>query len=225
MRLRHFSAVKTLNGKLSWRLKKWRFSLTKASASVHSVYAAMNASAGFNPLASYLKTVSKGTTKSSSTVVKALISSLNSTNASVDKLRLTSLNIVRGMRMAVCAPALSSRQSNSRRDSSRFNGPKAKIYSLESMTKRSFFLPDGFPGLSKGLDDVIFAHLENRRRVFSDYLPEFLQMFYGFFGFVFYHCSLPPIESLLWNICAVNNKDGRFACFGDSFRGILRSPA
>lgn len=99
MRLKHFSAVRTLNGKSLWWVRKWRFSVTRTSAPTHSVYAAINASADLKPLDSYLKTISKGTTMSSSTVDIALIKLLNSWKASGDKLRLTSSNIVRGMRM------------------------------------------------------------------------------------------------------------------------------
>ncbi|MBM3254549.1 MAG: hypothetical protein FJZ16_09870 [Candidatus Omnitrophica bacterium] len=54
----------------------------------------MKASAGLNPLVPYLKAISKGTTKSSSIVVNALMKLMNSRKDSGDKLRLTSSNIV-----------------------------------------------------------------------------------------------------------------------------------
>lgn len=176
MNFKHFSAVKTLNGKSEWWLKKWRFSVTKASLPVHSVYAAIKASAGLNPFASYLKTISKGTTISSSTVVIVLIKLLNSWKASTDKFRLTSSNIVRGIRM-VCSWVLLSNLSRKRAVVSSFNDPKAYIYSLESMTKRSFLLPDSFSCFTQSCYNLLFAHFKNRRRVISDYLSEFLQMF------------------------------------------------
>jgi len=78
MRRKHLSAVRTLKGKSVWWVRKCLFSVTNTSAPVHSVYAAINASAGFNPLVSYLKANSKGTTKSSSTVVIVLINLVNS---------------------------------------------------------------------------------------------------------------------------------------------------
>ena len=63
MNLRQFLAVKILKGKFFWRDKKCLFSVTKMSEPVHSVYAAIRASAGFKPLASYLAPNSKGTRK------------------------------------------------------------------------------------------------------------------------------------------------------------------
>ena len=48
------SALSTLNGRLVWREREWRFSVTSASAPVHSVKAAMKASAGLRPFVSYL---------------------------------------------------------------------------------------------------------------------------------------------------------------------------
>ena len=135
MNLRQVSALMTLNGRLDWRVKKCRFSVTNASAPVHSTYAAIRASAGLNPFASYLKTISKGTTMSSSTVVIVLMKLLNSWKASTDRFRVT------------------------------------------SSTKRSFLLPNSFSCFTQSFYNVLFAHFKNRRRVISDYLSEFLQMF------------------------------------------------
>ena len=98
MSFKHSSAVKTSKGKSVWRFRKCRFSLTNTSAPTHSVNAAIKASAGFKPLASYLIAISKGTTISSSIVVNALMKLMNSRKDSGDKLRLTSSNIVRGIR-------------------------------------------------------------------------------------------------------------------------------
>jgi hypothetical protein len=110
MRLKHSSAVKTLKGKSRWWVRKCRFSVTKTSAPTHSVNAAIKASAVLKPLTSYLNAISKGTTISSSIVVKALIKSLNSWKASGDKFRFTSSNIVRGMRMVLYIPLVIQRQ-------------------------------------------------------------------------------------------------------------------
>ncbi len=72
MNLREYWAVKTLKGRSVWRDKKCLFSVTKTSALIHSVYAAIRASAGLRPLASYLAPNSKGIRKSSSIVVRIL---------------------------------------------------------------------------------------------------------------------------------------------------------
>jgi hypothetical protein len=95
MRFRQSSAVRTLNGKSGALDRKCLFSVTSASAPAHSVYPAIKASTGLSPLDSYLKAISKGTTISSSIVVKALTKLLNSWKASGDKFSLTSSNIVR----------------------------------------------------------------------------------------------------------------------------------
>ncbi len=99
MRFKHFSAVITLKGKPTCRVKKCLFSVTKTLAPTRSVYAAINASAGLNPISSYLNAISNGTIISSSIEVKAIINLLNSRKASEDKFLFTSSNIVRGMRM------------------------------------------------------------------------------------------------------------------------------
>ncbi len=128
MTFKHFSAVNTLNGKFEYCVRKWRFSLTKISLPVHSVYAAIKTLADLNPFASYLEPNSKGTTKSSSTSVTLLTNSLNSRNASGDKFLLTSSNIVRGIRI-LCFSILSIRVSKSWLDfSDSLRGPKAYIY-------------------------------------------------------------------------------------------------
>lgn len=82
MIFRQSSAVRTLNGRFECRLRKCLFSVIRASAPVHSTYAAMKASAGFKPSNSYLTPNSNGTTKSSSIVERFVINSKNSLNSS-----------------------------------------------------------------------------------------------------------------------------------------------
>jgi hypothetical protein len=60
MSFKLFSAVSTLKGRLGCLLRKCLFSVTRASAPTHSVYAAIKASAGLNPLDSYFEPNSKG---------------------------------------------------------------------------------------------------------------------------------------------------------------------
>jgi len=67
-------------------------------APIHSVYAAMKASAGLKPMASYLDPNSKGTHVSSSMVVKDRTVNRNSLKASWVRLFLTSRIIMRGIR-------------------------------------------------------------------------------------------------------------------------------
>jgi hypothetical protein len=188
MSFRHSSAVKTLKAKSGWRFKKCRFSVTKTSAPTHSVNAAIKASAGLSPLISYLKATSKGTTISSSTMVRAFINLLNSWKASSDKFRLTSPNTVRGIRI-LWGLSFSSSLSNISDAEDSFNVPNAKMYSLESMTKRKFFFPDGFSCFSQLFYNVFFAHLENGSRIFSNYFSDFIQMLFCFLGI--FHFSSP----------------------------------
>jgi len=138
MSLRHFSAVNTLNGKSAWRNRKCRFSVTRQSAPAHSVYAAIKASAGFRPFASYWKTISR------------------------------------------CSALLS------------FDGPKANIYSFESMMMSNFFLPELFSCFSQSFYNIFFAHFEDRRRIFCYNLSQFFQMFFSFF-YVFSFHNLSPL--------------------------------
>ncbi len=194
MSFKHFWAVKTLNGSPLWWLRKCRFSVTSASAPTHSVYAAIKASAALSPLASYLKAISKGTTTSSSIVVNALIKFMNSRKDSGDKLRLTSSNIVRGIR-AVCECAVSSSFSMNFNDTGSFEGPKANIYSLESITKRKFFFPDFFSCFTQLFDNLVLTHFINGRRIWGNYLSDLFKMSFGAFGvrFCFFH-DLSPLK-------------------------------
>ncbi len=92
---RQAPALQILNGKFAWRDKKWRFSLTKMSAPTYSAYAAMSASAGLKPMASYLAPNSKEMLASSSIFVLSCRKSMNSLNASGVRLLRTSTSIKR----------------------------------------------------------------------------------------------------------------------------------
>jgi len=188
--LRQLSAVRILKGRLACRDRKCLFSVTKASTPRHSAYAAIKASVGFRPLLSYSKTISNGTTMSSSIVIAALTKLLNSWKAYFDKFRFTSSNIVRGMRI-VCRDRLSDKLSISWRAADSSAGPNAKIYSLESMTKRNLFLPDSLSGFTQGLYNFIFAHLKNRGRVPGNYFSKSFQMFFSFSDI--FHYNSPPM--------------------------------
>lgn len=181
MSLRHFSAVSTLKGKLVCLLRKCLFSVTRASAPTHSVYAAIRASASLRPIASYLAPISKGTKKSSSTIVKALIKAMNSRTCAGWILRFTSAIIVRGIR-TTCDALVSSSFSTNIKDASAFVGPKANIYSLESMTSRKLFFPELFPCLAKLFENLSLAHFENRGRISRNRLSELFKMLHGAFG-------------------------------------------
>ena len=76
------AALRTLKGRFFWLDKKCLFSDTKISAPVHSVYAAIRASADFSPFASYLEPNSKETRKSSSIVVMLIINLIKSLKTS-----------------------------------------------------------------------------------------------------------------------------------------------
>ncbi len=176
MMLKHFSAVKILKGKSGWWFKKCQFSVTRASAPTHSVYAAIKASAILKPLISYLTPSSNGIRKSSSIVVISLMKIMNSPMDTGSKLRFTSSKIVRGI-WTVCECLASSSFSSNFSEASAFAGSKANIYSLESTTSRKFFFPDFFPGFTKLFDNLFFAHFENRGRIFCDCLSEFFKQF------------------------------------------------
>ncbi len=181
MSFKQFSALMILKGRFGFRPKKCLFSDTSASAPVHSTYAAIKASAGLNPINSYFEPNSKGTTKSSSIVVNELIKLMNSPKASCDKLRLTSSTIVRVIR-TVCACPVSSSFIKNAYETGFFDGPKAKIYSFESMTNCNFFFPDFLSRFTQFLNNLFLAQLINRRRIFSDHLSELFKMFFCALG-------------------------------------------
>ena len=119
------------------------------------------------------------------------VKTLNGKSGLRDRIRLTSSNIVRGMRIIWRLSSSSSLSNNSDTDAS-FDGPNAKIYSLESMTKSKFFFPDSFSCLSEFFYDVFLAHLENGRRIFSNYFSYLIQMFFCFLGL--FHFLSPYIK-------------------------------
>jgi len=192
MILRHLSAVRIWKGKSRSCFRKCLFSVTRTSAPTHSVYAAMRASAIFNPLISYFTPSSKGTRKSSSIEVNALTKLMNSWKYSGDKLRFTSSNIVRGRR-TMCECLVSRSFSSRFNEASAFAGPKAKMYSFESMTRRKLFFPDFFPRFAKLFDNLFLAHLKNRIRISCDHLSELFKMFSSFLKIRFFsfHFSSP----------------------------------
>lgn len=181
MIFRQFSALRILKGRLECLVRKCLFSDTRTSAPTHSAYAAMKASASFKPILSYFTPNSYGTRKSSSIEVNVLIKAINSRKYRGVKFRFTSSNIVRGIR-TICNSLASISLSSNFNEASAFAGPKANIYSLESMTSRKFFFPYFFPCFAKLFDNIFLTHLKNRGRVFSNHLSEFVQMFLGFFG-------------------------------------------
>lgn len=70
--------------------------------------------------------------------------------------------------------------------------PKYARYSLESMTKSKFFFPDSFSCLPELFYDIFLAHLENGRRIFSNYFSYLIQMFFCFLGL--FHFLSPCIK-------------------------------
>src|SRR3989338_6218733 len=188
MRCRHFSAVRTLNGKLSWRGRKWRFSLTRISDPVHSVYAAMNASAGFRPLASYFAPKLKGTKKSSSMIINEFVKRINSRYSAGNRFLLTSSAIVRQIWMRWTG-ALFKMYLRRFAHTSFLTNPKAEIYSLESSTRSNFFLPELFSGLTQFVDNFFFSHTMKLRRPLRNHFSKFLKMFQRLFSITFSHFS------------------------------------
>ena len=193
--LKHFSAVKTLKGKLGFWFKKCRFSVTRASAPTHSVYAAMNASAVLKPLISYLTPSSNGIRKSSSTLVKALAKLMKFWKSLGDKLSLTSSIIVRHIETEYRGK-LSTRCFNSDLQLSFLESPIAKIYSLASRTKCKLLLPQFFSCLAQLLDNFLFAHALKWGRfsgyTFAQLIPEFF-----YFCFFSFHRSSPQFKSTM----------------------------
>ena len=72
--------------------------------------------------------------------------------------------------------------------------PKPKIYTFASRTRCKFLLPEFFPCLAKLPDNLFFGHSGKRRGFSCDALLQFLQESFSFFGFMFYHCSSPPLQ-------------------------------
>src|SRR3989338_6577515 len=160
------SAERILKGSGECRDKKCRFSVTSVSAPVHSVYAAIKASAGFKPRVSYFTPNAKGTSLFSSIVVNLCMKMINSLNASGVRLGRTSFAIRRGMRREISPySSATSYRSFSQRGS--LIAPKAKIYSLLSRMSSNCLLPELLSGLTDSID--------------------YLQMRLSFFGISFIH--------------------------------------
>lgn len=190
------SAFKILNGKLEWRLRKCLFSVTNISAPVHSVYAAIKASAGFRPSNSYFAPNSKGTTKSSSIVVRFVINSINSLNSSGVRWRLTSSIINLGMRIE-CIGNTSRIVSTRILEAGFFSIPKENIYSLESRTSSKFFIPEFFSCFAQGFNYFFFCHIRERMFSLRYKFTQFTEMLLCFFNIWFWHnyylfiCNIP----------------------------------
>lgn len=155
---RQSSAFKIMNGKVEWCFRKCRFYVTRASAPVHSTYAAIKASAGFNPIASYFAPNSKGTTKSSSMSVKLLMNSMNSLYSSAVRWPRISSVISRGIRI-ICFGKASRILSRRFSEEAFFEIPNAKIYSFESRTRSKLFIPEFFSCFTNNLNDFFFFHI------------------------------------------------------------------
>lgn len=191
MKFKQFCAVKTLNGNPQWWRRKWRFSLTKASAPTHSVYAAIKASADLKPFVSYFAPNSKGTKNSSSITVNLLIRIINSLNASGVKLLRTSSIINRVMRTVISLVRYAASSISLSQDALRIV-PRANIYSLLSRMTSKSFLPKFFSGFADFVNYFLFVHAGVRRFDFRHNLPDFLDMLKRFFGF--FHLSLPLLK-------------------------------
>jgi len=168
------------------RVRKCRFSVTRISAPTHSAYAAIKASAGLMPLDSYFAPSSNGTRKSSLMVARLDMKPMNSRNVSGVKWRLTSSTVNRGIRK-LCTVDFSSNKSSKDLEGSSSEGPKARIYSFESMTRTNFFFPNGLSRFPQCLNHIFLAHAKNGRGVLSYNLSYLSQMFLGLFNVGFCH--------------------------------------
>src|SRR3989304_2220231 len=192
MRFRQFSAVKTLNGKLGWCFRKCLFSVTNISAPTHSVYAAINASASFSPLASYFAPNSKGIKKSSSIVVKVFMKLTNCWKFLGVRFTLTSSTIVLHIQTE-CVLKLSIREFIRDSQLSFLKIPNPNIYSFASRMSSKFFLPEFFSGFTKMFNNLFFSHSCERGRFIGNTFTQVIQQFFCVF-FLFFHYLLPPIQ-------------------------------
>lgn len=188
MNFKQFSALMILNDRLLWRVKKCLFSVTSASAPVHSTYAAIKASADFKPIASYLAPISNGVILFSSIFVNPFMKSINSLNASGVKLLPTSSMIKRGIRKETPLPD-STIFSNSRSHNGSRIAPRAKIYMLLSSTRSKFFLPELFSNLADFVNNLLFIFPFIGGSHFRHKLTNFLQTQLCLFYIGFYHVN------------------------------------
>ena len=187
---KHVSAVSTLNGRSAWRERKCLFSVANISAPVHSVYAAIKASAGFRPFATYFSPNANGTKKSSSMIDNGLMKRINSRNSSGTRFCLTSSTIVRQIWIWWVEVFFRIRLKRIVHTSF-FTKPKAKIYSFASKTNSNFFLPKFFSNLTQFLNNFSFAHSFKRRGSLGNHFTEFFKMFQRLLGTTFvYSCCL-----------------------------------
>lgn len=194
--LRACSAVSTLNGRSERRVRKCRFSVISASAPTHSVYAAMKASADFNPLVSYLTPNSKGTSKSSSTVTNAWIETNSSRKTLAGKFRRISSTIRRGIRNWVDG-YFSRRRFRSASQVGFLTSPTAWRYSFVSRTRSKFGFPEFFAGRSYSCDKFFRRVGTAGNGTFSQELSCSCQMPLGLFSiFTGLHCHSPLSESI-----------------------------
>jgi len=186
MNFKQFSALRILNGRLGFWLKKCLFSVTNASAPTHSVYAAIKASAGFSPINSYFEPNSKGTTKSSSTYTMSVTKLINSLKYSGARFRLTSSTINRGMRIEHKEDVEISASRSCSQDGF-VERPKPKIYMFVSRTSNNFFFPDFLSRFTEGFYDLFFSHIRERMFSFGYKLAQFGKMLLGLFNIRFCH--------------------------------------
>ena len=186
MNFKQFSALRILKGRLGFWLKKCLFSVTKASAPTHSVYAAIKASAALSSINSYFEPNSKGTTKSSSMCTMSVTKPINSLKYSGARFRLTSSTINRGMRIEHKEDVEISTSRSCLQDGF-FERPKPKIYMFVSRTSNNFFFPDFLSRFTEGFYDLFFSHVRKWMFSFGYKLAQFGKMLLGLFNIWFSH--------------------------------------
>ncbi len=186
MSFKQLAALMISSGRLVWRDRKCRFSLTKISAPTYSAYAAISASAGLRFIASYFEPNSKGISESSSIMVLLCRKSINSLNASMVRLWRTSVRINRGMRIKMRSGFLAIRLSNSSHCGSR-TAPKVKMYTLLSRMSNKFFFPEFLSSLADFVYYLLFSHIFVRGASFRHQTADFFQMLQGFLNINFFH--------------------------------------
>ena len=182
---KHFSAVKILKGKLGFWFKKCWFSVTRASAPTHSVYAAIKASASLKPLLSYLMPNSKGIRKSSSITVRSEMKSKNSRNSLWNRLRLTSSTMVRGIRSWYLAGELPNKLMTDLHEGFT-GGVKANTYMFVSSTRSKFLFPEFFSGLTQLFNYLFFSHAFKGRFPLRHKSAKFFKMLHCAFRIRFF---------------------------------------
>jgi hypothetical protein len=184
--LRQAAADRTLKGRRLTLLKKWRFSLTSMSAWIHSQYAAIKASAGFNPSDSYFTPSSKGISVSSSIVILSWIVLISPLNTLDGRFLLISLMMVLGMWIVFLGIDLRSFSRRSSEEWPRTN-PTADKNSLVSKTSRNLFFPELFSDPAHFTNGLFFGEsLKRIWRVFRNF-AEPLKLFFNAFAFRIHH--------------------------------------